>query len=56
MSPNKKRLDRVVVEKKLAHSRQRARALIMAGKVLVNNHPVDKPGTQVSTEDVVVLK
>jgi 23S rRNA (cytidine1920-2'-O)/16S rRNA (cytidine1409-2'-O)-methyltransferase len=56
MSPNKKRLDRVVVEKKLAHSRQRARALIMAGKVLVNNHPVDKPGTQVSIEAVVVLK
>lgn len=56
MSPNKKRLDRVVVEKKLAHSRQRAQALIMAGKVLVNNHLVDKPGTQVSTEDVVVLK
>jgi 23S rRNA (cytidine1920-2'-O)/16S rRNA (cytidine1409-2'-O)-methyltransferase len=56
MSPNKKRLDRVVVEKKLAHSRHRARALIMAGKVLVNNHLVDKPGTQVSTEDVIVLK
>lgn len=56
MSLNKKRLDRVVVEKNLAPTRQRAQALIMAGKVLVNNHLVDKPGTQVSTEDVVALK
>jgi len=56
MSPNKQRLDRVIVEQKLAHSRQRARSLIMAGKVRVNNHLVDKPGTLVSTEDIIVLK
>lgn len=56
MSPNKQRLDRVIVEQKLAHSRQRARSLIMAGKVRVNSHLVDKPGTLVSTKDVIVLK
>ena len=55
MSPNKQRLDRVIVEQKLAHSRQRARSLIMAGKVRVNSHLVDKPGTLVSTEDIIVL-
>ena len=56
MSAGKKRLDRVVVEKGLVHSRQRAQALIMAGKVLVNNHVVDKPGTPVFTEDDIVLQ
>ena len=52
----KKRLDLVVIEKGLVHSRQRAQALIMAGKVLVNNHIVDKPGTSVSPEDDIVLQ
>ena len=42
----KKRLDTLLVEKKLCHSRQRAKALIMAGRVLVNQIPCDKPGTQ----------
>ena len=50
------RLDLIVVERGLAKSRQRARALIMAGKVLVNNHLTDKPGTLVSTDASVVLK
>jgi 23S rRNA (cytidine1920-2'-O)/16S rRNA (cytidine1409-2'-O)-methyltransferase len=37
-------------------SRQRARAMIMAGKILVNNRPVDKPGFFVSTDDHIELK
>ena len=56
MSACKKRLDLVVLEKGLVHSRQRAQALIMAGKVLVNNHVVDKPGTPVFPEDDIVLQ
>ena len=55
MAAGKKRLDLVVVEKRLVHSRQRAQALIMAGKVLVNSHIVDKPGTPVSPEADIVL-
>lgn len=56
MSTAKTRLDLIVVEKGLAPSRQRARALIMAQKVLVNNMPVDKPGTLICREDSVVIK
>ncbi len=47
-APSKKkakhRLDRLVVERGLASSRQRARALVMSGRILVDNKPVGKPG------------
>jgi 23S rRNA (cytidine1920-2'-O)/16S rRNA (cytidine1409-2'-O)-methyltransferase len=56
MASGKKRLDLVVMEKGLVNSRQRAQALIMTGKVLVNNHIVDKPGTPVFPEDDIVLR
>jgi len=56
MAAGKKRLDLVIIEKGLVLSRQRAQALIMAGKVLVNNHIVDKPGTPVFPEDDIVLQ
>lgn len=56
MSTEKTRLDLIVVEKGLAPSRQRARALIMARKVLVNNMPVDKPGTLIYRKDSVIIK
>ena len=42
----KKRIDTLLVEKKLSQSRERAKALIMTGRVLVNHSPCDKPGTQ----------
>ena len=44
MSSGKTRLDRSLVEKGFVTTRQRARAVIMAGKVFVDNRPVDKPG------------
>lgn len=53
---NKTRLDCFVVEKGLVKSRQRAKALIMAGKVLVNNVPVDKPGTLIADNAKIIVK
>jgi 23S rRNA (cytidine1920-2'-O)/16S rRNA (cytidine1409-2'-O)-methyltransferase len=54
--PLKKRIDLLLVEKGLVQSRQRAQALIMAGKVLVDTLRVDKPGTQVPIDSKVTLK
>ena len=56
MATNRKRLDLLIAEKRMAPSRQRARAMIMAGKILVNNQPVDKAGFLVSATDSIVLK
>jgi 23S rRNA (cytidine1920-2'-O)/16S rRNA (cytidine1409-2'-O)-methyltransferase len=53
---HKQRLDLLLVEKGLAPSRQRARALIMAGKVLVDTRCVDKPGIQVGVDSEIGLK
>ena len=41
------RLDERLVAESLAESRTRAQALIRAGRVLVDDTPVDKPGTRV---------
>lgn len=46
----------ILVEKGLVHSRQRARAMIMAGKVIVNDRCVDKPGCLVSAKDTIEFK
>jgi 23S rRNA (cytidine1920-2'-O)/16S rRNA (cytidine1409-2'-O)-methyltransferase len=43
----KSRLDKVMVERGLAASRERAQALVLAGRVLVAEQRVDKPGTRV---------
>ena len=52
----KKRLDQAVVEKRLAPSRHQAQALIMAGKILVDNQPVDKSGTRGSPDAHIALR
>jgi len=46
----KERLDKLLVDKGIIQSRERARAMIMAGKVAVDGRTVDKPGTQIDTE------
>ena len=52
----KQRLDIVLVNKGLAASRQQARGLIMAGRVLVNRLPVEKPGAPVGSGDEVTIR
>lgn len=42
----KERLDKLLVDQGLAQSRERARSLILAGKVVVGEHRVDKAGTR----------
>jgi 23S rRNA (cytidine1920-2'-O)/16S rRNA (cytidine1409-2'-O)-methyltransferase len=53
MTHRKKRLDIILVERGIAESRGRAQAMIMSGKVLVNQVPLDKPGALVSDLDTV---
>lgn len=52
----KKRLDVILVERGLATSRERACALILAGKVVVDNHRIDKAGRQVDLQADIRLK
>lgn len=52
----KKRIDRLVVERGLADSREKAQAMIMAGTVLVNEIPVTKPGTSIDDAADIRLK
>ena len=56
MNVKKQRLDLLLVDKGLAASRQRARALILAGKILVNKLPAAKAGTLISEADNIELK
>jgi 23S rRNA (cytidine1920-2'-O)/16S rRNA (cytidine1409-2'-O)-methyltransferase len=49
------RVDLLIVERGLAPSRERARAYILAGRVLVNEQKVDKPGTAVAGDVAVRL-
>ena len=52
----KERLDKLLVERGLVASRERARALILAGQVVVGEHAVDKAGTQISVDAPIRLK
>lgn len=52
----KERIDRLAVERGLAPTRERARAMIMEGKVFVAGHPVTKPGSMVEAGADISLK
>ena len=54
-SPMKIRLDRLLVARGLAATRERAQALILAGRVLVKEQKVDKPGSAVPEDAPVRL-
>jgi 23S rRNA (cytidine1920-2'-O)/16S rRNA (cytidine1409-2'-O)-methyltransferase len=49
------RLDKFLVERGLVPSRERAQALILAGRVLVNEQKVEKPGAGVAEDATIRL-
>jgi 23S rRNA (cytidine1920-2'-O)/16S rRNA (cytidine1409-2'-O)-methyltransferase len=51
----KLRLDKLLVDRGLAASRERAQALVLAGKVLVNEQKIEKSGAQVEQDAVIRL-
>ncbi|HKO03205.1 MAG TPA: TlyA family RNA methyltransferase [Candidatus Acidoferrales bacterium] len=53
--PQKRRLDILLVERGLAESRQRAQALILAGRVRVKDAPQQKAGAMVRVDAVVEI-
>src|SRR5438105_3616875 len=52
----KKRIDRLLVERGLVDSREKAQALIMAGNVLVDEEPATKAGMSVPEDANIRLK
>ena len=56
MSSKKQRLDKLLVDRGIAPSRQRAQAMILAGKILVNDRPADKAGFLVAEDDNIELR
>ncbi len=53
---NKERADKVLVERKLAESRQKAQALIMAGLVFSGPLRIEKPGQLVSLDQEIIVQ
>lgn len=53
--PTKLRLDKLLLDRGLAASRERAQALILAGKVLVNGQKIEKSGAAVETDAALHL-
>lgn len=51
----KVRLDKLLVDQGHAASRERAQALILAGRVLVDEQRIDKPGTSIRSEATIRL-
>lgn len=56
MPKGKERIDKLLVERGLILSRQKAQALIMAGSVLVDGQRVDKAGTLIKLDSLITLK
>lgn len=52
----KERIDKLLVDRGIVQSRERARAMIMAGKVAVEGKRIDKPGVQVNDEARIQLQ
>ena len=54
--PKKIALDKILIKKGLAKNLEEARPLIMTGKVIVNDHMIDKPGTLVDPQLTIRIK
>lgn len=52
---SRERLDRLVVDRGLSESRERAQRLIRAGRVRVNGAPATKPGHLIAEDALIVL-
>lgn len=50
------RLDQALVNRGLVGSREKSKALIMAGKVYVNEARAEKPGTQIKPDDLIQIR
>lgn len=55
MKPPKRRLDQALVDRGMVESRERAKALILAGQVLVCGQRVDKAGASVAADAPIEL-
>jgi len=56
MRSSKERIDKLLVDRNLVQSRERAKALIIAGKVFVDGRKTEKVGTLVDPDAHVILK
>jgi 23S rRNA (cytidine1920-2'-O)/16S rRNA (cytidine1409-2'-O)-methyltransferase len=54
-STTKSRLDKVLVDRQMVPSRERAQALVLAGKVLVDGQKIEKSGTLVDASSEIRL-
>jgi len=53
---SKERIDRLLAEREMVSSRERARALIMEGRIRVDGQVVNKAGTQVSLDALIEIR
>jgi 23S rRNA (cytidine1920-2'-O)/16S rRNA (cytidine1409-2'-O)-methyltransferase len=49
------RLDKLLVEKEIAPTRERAQAMVLAGRVMVDEQKVEKPGAPINPDAVIRL-
>jgi len=52
----KERIDLLIVQKGLIETREKARAVIMAGQVYINTQKIDKPGTKVDKNSDIEIR
>jgi 23S rRNA (cytidine1920-2'-O)/16S rRNA (cytidine1409-2'-O)-methyltransferase len=52
----RERIDLLLVERGLEASRERAKALVMEGKVYANNQKIDKPGQEVEVNSLIEIR